>query len=156
MDVEEPTQEKVENNADQPQSKDAPKTSKIPNKDWCKQPPRPPTPDPEWNTVQTISDEPEQTWFKDLMHAEKPPLTFDEFRATPTDFSNYAMNRIKIDNLTQEVLLGPVYNRLKGRPGHLIVATEYFFNNDLEYLNSGSEERKYTTSITKTKLQSMT
>ncbi|GKA30453.1 hypothetical protein Tco_0716758, partial [Tanacetum coccineum] len=146
----------------------APKTSKIPNKDWCKQPPRPPTPDPEWNTVQTISDEPEQTWFKDLMHAEKPPLTFDEFRATPTDFSNYAMNRIKIDNLTQEVLLGPVYNRLKGdrclfdiskplplkgRPGHLIVATEYFFNNDLEYLNSGSEERKYTTSITKTKLQ---
>ncbi|GJU80253.1 hypothetical protein Tco_1282618 [Tanacetum coccineum] len=31
MDVEEPTQENVENNVDQPQSKDAPKTSKIPN-----------------------------------------------------------------------------------------------------------------------------
>ncbi|GKF12984.1 hypothetical protein Tco_0050910 [Tanacetum coccineum] len=40
---------------------------------------------------------------------------------------------------------------LKGRPGHLTIAIDYFFNNDLEYLKSGSEERKYTTSITKTK-----
>ncbi|GJU21011.1 hypothetical protein Tco_1154353, partial [Tanacetum coccineum] len=40
---------------------------------------------------------------------------------------------------------------LKGCPDHLTVAAEYFFNNDLEYLKSGSEERKYTTSITKTK-----
>ncbi|GJX51041.1 hypothetical protein Tco_0277886 [Tanacetum coccineum] len=47
MDVEEPTQENAKNNADQPQIKDALKTSKIPNKDWFKQPPRPPTPDPE-------------------------------------------------------------------------------------------------------------
>ncbi|GJU67214.1 hypothetical protein Tco_1253473 [Tanacetum coccineum] len=88
IDVEEPTQENAENNADQPKSKDAPKTSKIPSKDWFKQLPRPPTPDPEWNTVQTINDEPEKTWFKDLMHAEKPPLTFDELMATPIDFSN--------------------------------------------------------------------
>ncbi|GJU97175.1 hypothetical protein Tco_1326446 [Tanacetum coccineum] len=82
---------------------------------------------------------------------EKPPLTFNELMATPIDFSNSAMNRLKIDNLTQEVLLGLVYNLLKGRPGQLTVAAEYFFNNDLEYLKSGSEERKYTTSITKTK-----
>nr|GFC16313.1 hypothetical protein [Tanacetum cinerariifolium] len=126
LDVEEPTQEKVENNIDQPQSNDAPKTSKIPNKDWFKQPLRPPTPDPEWNTVRTISDEPEQTWFKDLMRAEKPPLTFDERMATPIDFS-------------------------KCRSSHLTVVAEYFFNNDLEYLKPGSEERNYTTSITKTK-----
>nr|GEW42042.1 hypothetical protein [Tanacetum cinerariifolium] len=145
MDVKQPTQENAENNADQPQCKDAPKTSKISNKD-C--------------------DEPEQTWFKDLMHVEKPPLTFDELMATPIDFSNFAMNRLKIDNLTQEVLLGPVYNllkgdrcpfdlskplSLKGHPGHLTVAAKYFFNNDLKYLKSGSEEIKYTTSITKTK-----
>ncbi|GJV00676.1 hypothetical protein Tco_1329946 [Tanacetum coccineum] len=158
----------------------------IPNKDSFKQPLRPPTPDPEWNTVQTISDEPEQTWFTDLTRAKKPPLTFDELMATPINFSNFAMNRLKIDNLTQEVLLGPVYNLLKGtcqssieleynmeecykaltvklnweypegdrclfdlrkplplkdRSCHLTVAAEYFFNNDLEYLKSGSEER---------------
>ncbi|GJY96218.1 hypothetical protein Tco_0512579 [Tanacetum coccineum] len=40
---------------------------------------------------------------------------------------------------------------LKGHPGHLTIASEYFFNNDLEYLKSTDLERKYTTSITKTK-----
>ncbi|GJS32810.1 hypothetical protein Tco_0531192 [Tanacetum coccineum] len=40
---------------------------------------------------------------------------------------------------------------LKGHPSHLTVASEYFFNNDLEYLKSSDSERKYTTSITKMK-----
>ncbi|GKA45518.1 hypothetical protein Tco_0738314 [Tanacetum coccineum] len=40
---------------------------------------------------------------------------------------------------------------LKGRPGHLTIASEYFFNNDLEYLKSTNTKRKYTTSITKMK-----
>nr|GEX11460.1 copia protein [Tanacetum cinerariifolium] len=44
----------------------------------------------------------------------KDPLTFDELMATPIDFSKYAMNRLKIDNLTKEILVGPVYNLLKG------------------------------------------
>ncbi|GKC16139.1 hypothetical protein Tco_1012921 [Tanacetum coccineum] len=45
-------------------------------------------------------------------------------------------------------------NLLKSRvshPGHLTVAADYFFNNDLEYLKSSDPERTYTTSITKTK-----
>nr|GFC94418.1 hypothetical protein [Tanacetum cinerariifolium] len=37
------------------------------------------------------------------------------------------------------------------RPGHLTIATDYFFNNDPEYLKSSDLERTYTTSITKTK-----
>ncbi|GKC62934.1 hypothetical protein Tco_1095532 [Tanacetum coccineum] len=41
---------------------------------------------------------------------------------------------------------------LKGRPGHLSIAAEYFFNNDLEFLKSFDREKKYTTSITKTKV----
>ncbi|GKF34445.1 hypothetical protein Tco_0107645, partial [Tanacetum coccineum] len=40
---------------------------------------------------------------------------------------------------------------LKGHLGHLTVASEYFFNNELEYLKSSDPEKKYTTSITKTK-----
>ncbi|GKE45607.1 hypothetical protein Tco_1472891, partial [Tanacetum coccineum] len=40
---------------------------------------------------------------------------------------------------------------LKGHPGHLTVAAEYFFNNDLEFLKSSDPEKKYTTSITKKK-----
>nr|GEV70493.1 reverse transcriptase domain-containing protein [Tanacetum cinerariifolium] len=40
---------------------------------------------------------------------------------------------------------------LQGHPGHLTVVTDYFFNNDLEYLKSSDPERMYATSITKTK-----
>ncbi|GJY56746.1 hypothetical protein Tco_0455861 [Tanacetum coccineum] len=40
---------------------------------------------------------------------------------------------------------------LKGRPGHLSVAAEYYFNNDLEFLKSSDPKKKYTTSIMKTK-----
>nr|GEX13485.1 hypothetical protein [Tanacetum cinerariifolium] len=122
-----------------------------------------------------------------MVSATKDPLTFDELMATPIDFSKYAMNRLKIDNLTQAHLVGPVYellkgtctssieleyNReecfkaliekldwnnpegdrfpfdltkplpLKGRPGRLTVAAEYFFNNDLEFLKSSDLEKR--------------
>ncbi|GKB44351.1 hypothetical protein Tco_0889293 [Tanacetum coccineum] len=40
---------------------------------------------------------------------------------------------------------------LKGHPGHLTIASEYFFNNDLRYLKSSDQEKMYTTSIIKTK-----
>nr|GEX62476.1 hypothetical protein [Tanacetum cinerariifolium]GEX64183.1 hypothetical protein [Tanacetum cinerariifolium] len=39
---------------------------------------------------------------------------------------------------------------LKGRPGRLTIATKYF-NGDLEFLKSSDLEKRYTTSITKTK-----
>ncbi|GJR40214.1 hypothetical protein Tco_1215898 [Tanacetum coccineum] len=34
--------------------------------------------------------------------------------STPIDFSAYVMNHLKIDNLTQEILVGPAFNLLKG------------------------------------------
>nr|GEV52080.1 hypothetical protein [Tanacetum cinerariifolium] len=40
---------------------------------------------------------------------------------------------------------------LQGRLGHLTVAVDYFFNNDLEYLKSFDPKITYTKSITKTK-----
>ncbi|GKC52730.1 hypothetical protein Tco_1075475, partial [Tanacetum coccineum] len=150
----------VVRNDDQPQDASKLKTTKTLNPHWFIQPLRPPTPDPDWNKHQ------------------------------------YVLNRLKIDNLTQDILLGSAYNLLKGtcssnieleyhfqecfnaltdrhewnnpegdhypfdlsKPlplqghlGHLAVAADYFFKNDLEYLKSFDPERKYTTSITKTK-----
>ncbi|GJT30175.1 hypothetical protein Tco_0910450 [Tanacetum coccineum] len=155
-----------------------------------------PTPDQEWNKRQVVVDQPEQPWFNNIVSAAKDPLTFDELMATSIDFSKCAMNRLKIDNITQAHLVGPVYNLLKatctssielkynteecfkaltdkldwnypegdrcpydltkplplkGRPGCLTVVAKYFFNNDLEFMNSLDPENKYTTSITKTK-----
>nr|GFA86542.1 hypothetical protein [Tanacetum cinerariifolium] len=40
---------------------------------------------------------------------------------------------------------------MNGRPGHLTIDAEYFFNNDLEFLKSSDPEKNYTTSITKIK-----
>ncbi|GJY38549.1 hypothetical protein Tco_0424913 [Tanacetum coccineum] len=49
-----------------------------------------------------------------IAKAEKPPLTFDELMSTPIDFSTYVMINLKIENLTQEHLIGPAFNLLKG------------------------------------------
>ncbi|GJU49972.1 hypothetical protein Tco_1219527 [Tanacetum coccineum] len=81
--------------------------------DWFTQPPRPKTPDPEWNTVKTIDDTPEQSWFNKMVPAVKPPLTFDKLMSTPIDFLAFAINRLHINNITREVLVGPVFNLLK-------------------------------------------
>ncbi|GJX30315.1 hypothetical protein Tco_0238394 [Tanacetum coccineum] len=166
--VEEPTAgvvmddagEDVVHNDDQPQDHFEPKITKTLNPYWFTQPPRPLTPDPEWNKRQ------------------------------------YVLNRLKIDNLTQYILLGPSYNLLKGtcyssieleyrfqecfnaltdkldwnnlegdrypfdlskplplqgHPGHLTIAVDYFFNNDMKYLKSSNPEITYTTSIMRTK-----
>ncbi|GJU92865.1 hypothetical protein Tco_1317621 [Tanacetum coccineum] len=169
--------EDVVHNDDQPQDTSKPKTSKTPNQDSFKQPPRPPTPDLEWNKRQVVLGQPEQPWFNQMVSATKDPLTFNDLMATPIDFSKYVLNRLKINNLTQDILLGPAYNLLKGtyklvwnntegdrypfdlskplplqgHPGHLTVAADYFFNNDLEYLKSFDPDRTYTMLITKTK-----
>ncbi|GJY92465.1 hypothetical protein Tco_0508247 [Tanacetum coccineum] len=183
--VEEPIAEVVMDDAgddiahddNQPQDTSEPKKRKTLNPNWFKQPPRPPTPDPEWNKCQD-------------------PLTFNDLMAAPIDFSKYVLNGLKIENLTQDILLGPAFNMLKGTcsssieleynfqecfnaltyklnwnnlegdhypfdlskplplqgpPGHRTVAVDYFFNNDLEYLKTSDLEVTYTSSITKIK-----
>ncbi|GJV64935.1 hypothetical protein Tco_1475763 [Tanacetum coccineum] len=73
-------------NDEQPAGKEVTKA------DWFKKPERPPTSDPDW----------------------KPPTLFDELNDASFDFSAFVMNRLKISNLTQEILVGPAFNLLKG------------------------------------------
>ncbi|GJT51941.1 retrovirus-related pol polyprotein from transposon TNT 1-94 [Tanacetum coccineum] len=61
---------------------------------------------------------------------------------TPIDFSAYVMNNLKVDNLTQDILVGPAFNLLKGTcksrveleynfkeyRGHQVVPVDYFLN----------------------------
>ncbi|GJV19684.1 hypothetical protein Tco_1368704 [Tanacetum coccineum] len=157
---------------------------------------KPPTPDHAWNKSKSIDSQPPQKWISTIAKARQPPRTFDELMDTPIDFPAYVMNRLKIDNLTQEILVGPAFNLLKGscksfaeleyhfeecnkaindqldwhnpegreysfdlgKPllliedcGRQVVPTDYFINNDLEYLKGGSSSRKYVTSTTRTK-----
>nr|GEU55469.1 retrovirus-related Pol polyprotein from transposon TNT 1-94 [Tanacetum cinerariifolium] len=74
---------------DQPDNKAAPKH------DWFQKPDRPPTPD-------------------QCYKEKQPPHMFEELMGTPINFSAYVMNRLEIDNPTQEILVGLAFNLLKG------------------------------------------
>ncbi|GKA64167.1 hypothetical protein Tco_0763773 [Tanacetum coccineum] len=152
---------------------------------------------PDWNVGITPQQGKNQSWLMTLASsADKPLKTFDELMSTPIDFFAYIMNGLKITNLTQETLLGPVFRLLKGtrsnyakleydfeecyKPlsekldwenpeggdyqfdltkslplvmsrNHQKVPVDYFFNNDLKYMQIGVSTMTYTTSITKTK-----
>ncbi|GKC89110.1 hypothetical protein Tco_1149759, partial [Tanacetum coccineum] len=86
------------NTDDQPNVKAASKY------DWFKKPESPPTPDPDWNVGKYVDFRPPQTWISKIAQAEKSPLSFDELMSTPINFSEYVINHLKIDNLTQEYL----------------------------------------------------
>ncbi|GJS90227.1 hypothetical protein Tco_0772863 [Tanacetum coccineum] len=78
-----------------------------------------------------------------MVTATKDPLTFNDLMATPIDFSKYVLNGLKIENLTQDILLGPAFNMLKGTCSSSI-ELEYNFQ---ECFNAVT----YTSSIMKTK-----
>ncbi|GJU57868.1 hypothetical protein Tco_1235634 [Tanacetum coccineum] len=114
LDVEENIIDEMGNADEQPDGEHVPNTNNDLNNNWFKQPPRPPTPDPEWNKCQVVDDQLEQTWFNNLVSAQKDPLTFDELTAIPIDFSKFAQNQLKLENITKANLVRPVYNLLKG------------------------------------------
>ncbi|GKB21810.1 hypothetical protein Tco_0855733 [Tanacetum coccineum] len=83
----EQTVDDMANDADQPPDDSTQTKDKDPKKDWFKQPPRPPNPDPKWNKCQVVDDQPDQPWFNNMVSAAKDPLTFNELMATLIDFS---------------------------------------------------------------------
>ncbi|GJV05287.1 hypothetical protein Tco_1338856 [Tanacetum coccineum] len=93
---------------------DQPKVKAALKHDWFKEPERPLTPDFDWNVRKSVNFRPPQNWISKIAQAEKPLLSFDKLMSTPIDFSAYVMNNLKIDNLTQEHLVGPTFNLLKG------------------------------------------
>ncbi|GJR73684.1 hypothetical protein Tco_0086049 [Tanacetum coccineum] len=132
----------------QPKSSvDKPDGEVAPKSDWFKKPNKPLTPDRAWNTTKSIDFRPPQTWISNIAKAREPPCTFDELMSTPINFSAYVMNHLKIDNLTQEILVGSAFNLLKGSckshgypfdlskllplievQGRQVVHADYFYN----------------------------
>ncbi|GJQ93240.1 hypothetical protein Tco_0004379 [Tanacetum coccineum] len=72
------------------------------------------TPDREWHKTKTVDNRPPQPWITQMAQAAGTQSLFNEFLATPIDFSAFIMHRLKIDNMTQEVLTGPTYDLIKG------------------------------------------
>ncbi|GJU73300.1 hypothetical protein Tco_1264705 [Tanacetum coccineum] len=130
------------------------------------------TPDREWHKTKTVDNRPPQPWITQLAQAAGTQSLFNEFLATPIDFSAFIINRLKIDNLTQEEVFKATNDQLdwhnpEGRPylhdlskplplilnerGRQVIPFDHFINNDLEYLKEGGSSQRYTTSITKMK-----
>nr|GEU40373.1 hypothetical protein [Tanacetum cinerariifolium] len=110
--VEEPTAEVVMDDAgedvvcddDQTQDISEPKTAKTSNPEWFTQPPRPPTPDLEWNKCQVVLDQPEHPWFNQMVSSIKDPLTFNDLMATLINFSKtYTMSITKTKAARYEI-----------------------------------------------------
>nr|GEX08730.1 hypothetical protein [Tanacetum cinerariifolium] len=139
--------------------------------EWFSQQKKPPTSDRNWNKTFLATHGSIQTWISELARQCDSRSSFNELMDTPVDFSNFLMNRLKVDTLTQELLAGPTYELMKGsckslqcphnllKPlplipnnrGRRVIPFDHFINNDLEYLRGGASSRKYTTSVTKTK-----
>ncbi|GJW45465.1 hypothetical protein Tco_0074264 [Tanacetum coccineum] len=92
---------------------DQPNVETASKYDWFKKPERPRTPDSDWNVRKSVDFKPPQTWISKIAQAEKPPLSFNELMNTHIHFLAYVINHLKIDNLTQDHLVGPAFNLLK-------------------------------------------
>ncbi|GJT71172.1 hypothetical protein Tco_1030458 [Tanacetum coccineum] len=84
---------------------------------WHRNPSGPPTPDREWHKTKTIDNRPPQPWIIQMAQAAGTQSSFNEFLATPIDFSAFIMHRLKIDNLTQEATNDRLdWHNPKGKP----------------------------------------
>nr|GEV44252.1 hypothetical protein [Tanacetum cinerariifolium] len=61
-----------------------------------------------------------QTWISELAKQADSRSSFNELLDTPLDFSNFIMNRVRVDTLTPELLAGPTYELMKGSCTSLI------------------------------------
>ncbi|GJR68242.1 hypothetical protein Tco_0014307 [Tanacetum coccineum] len=99
-------------------NEDEPRDETASRRDWFKKPKPPQEPtDPDWNVGKSTKEGPTQTWLMNLAASnptDKSLKGFDELMITPIDFSGYILNGLKIENLTQEILLGPAFRLLKG------------------------------------------
>nr|GFA68419.1 hypothetical protein [Tanacetum cinerariifolium] len=166
FEMEEPAHPEFETGAD-----DQPIIELSQHPKWFSQQKKPPTLDHDWNKTLSATHESIQPWISELAKQSDSRSSFNELMDTPVDFSNFLMNRLRVDTLTLELLAGPTYELLKGscksqqyplnllkpiplRPnnrGRRVIPFDHFIHNDLEYLRGGVSSHKYTTSVTKTK-----
>nr|GEY53567.1 hypothetical protein [Tanacetum cinerariifolium] len=126
--------------------------------EWFSQQQKPPSLDRDWNKTVPATYESIQPWISELAKRSDSCFSFNKLMDTPLDFSNFLINRLKVDTLTLELLAGPTYELLKGSCKSL-VELEYHLEEvfkattyQLDWVNpEGVSSRKYTTSITKMK-----
>ncbi|GKF84582.1 hypothetical protein Tco_0249480 [Tanacetum coccineum] len=64
---------------------------------------RPKSPNPEWHKEPNVDDVPEQTWFNEMVNAEKDPLTFDDVMGSIIHFTKFTKNCLKKDKIMKQI-----------------------------------------------------
>nr|GEX72315.1 putative reverse transcriptase domain-containing protein [Tanacetum cinerariifolium] len=75
---------------------------------------KPPSSDRDWNKTLPAVHKSIQLWISELAKQADTRSSFNELMDTPLDFSNFIMNRLRVDTLTPELLAGPTYDLVKG------------------------------------------
>ncbi|GJV70003.1 hypothetical protein Tco_1485512 [Tanacetum coccineum] len=147
---------------------DQPNNEVAPKHDCFQTLNKPPIPDRAWNKSKSIDSQPPQKWISTIAKARQPPRTFDELMDTPVGLPRFIFTELEYhfeecnkavnDQLDWHNPEGREYMFDLGKPllliedrGRQVVPTDYFINNDLEYLKGGSSSMKYVTSTTRTK-----
>nr|GEY32971.1 hypothetical protein [Tanacetum cinerariifolium] len=76
--------------------------------------------DRDWNKTLPAVYRSIQPWISELVKQVDTRSSFNELMDTPLDFSNFIMNRLRVDTLTLKLLAGPTYVLMKGSCKSLI------------------------------------
>nr|GEX90539.1 hypothetical protein [Tanacetum cinerariifolium] len=74
---------------------------------------KPPTPDRDWNKTLPAVYGSIQLWISELAKQADSRSSFNKLIDTHLDFSNFIMNRLRVDTLTPKLLVGPTYDLTK-------------------------------------------
>nr|GFB81352.1 hypothetical protein [Tanacetum cinerariifolium] len=95
FEMEEPSHPEFETGAD-----DQPIIESSHHPEWFSQQKKPPTPYRDWNKTFPATHGSIQPWISELVKQSDSRSSFNELMDTPADFSNFLMNRLKVDTLT--------------------------------------------------------
>nr|GEW63052.1 aminoacyl-tRNA synthetase, class 1a, anticodon-binding [Tanacetum cinerariifolium] len=149
FEMEEPIHPEFETGAD-----DQPIVESSQHPEWFSPQQKPPIPDRDWNKTLLATYGSIQPRISELMKQSNSRSSFNELMDTLVDFSNFLINRLKMDTLTSEILADQLdwvnpegqqypHNLLKPLPlipnnqSLHVIPFDHFINNDLEYLRGG-------------------
>nr|GEY98569.1 hypothetical protein [Tanacetum cinerariifolium] len=142
--MEEPSHAKFDTGVD-----DQPIVQSSQHPEWFSQQQKPPTSDRDWNKTLPAVYGSIQPWISKLAKQADSRSSFNELMDTPLDFSNFLMNRLRVDTLTPELLAGPTYELMKGSCKSLI-ELEYHLEevykattDQLDWVNPEGEQYPY-------------
>nr|GEV14653.1 putative reverse transcriptase domain-containing protein [Tanacetum cinerariifolium] len=95
-------------------AEDQPVVQSSQHPEWFSQQQKPPTLDRDWNKTVPATHASIQLWISELAKRSDSRSSFNELMDTPLDFSNFLINRLKVDTLTLKLLAGPTYELMKG------------------------------------------